>query len=83
MTNNQNLTDVETAQFFEFLDFIIKGGHTSEIVTGLKAKGFDSIRVAVEPIREAQAILKEIYAGKSDPKASVVITSGHINVVCV
>ena len=79
----ENLTDVETAQFFEFLEFIISNQHTTDIVNSLKSNGFSAIRVSVEPIRHVQAFLKEAYKDKPTPRAHTVIMSGHHNGHCV
>lgn len=77
----ERTTDIETAQFFEFLEFVIAEGHTNDVVAHLKSKGFDKIRCSVQPIRAIQELLKQKYTSPS-AKAAVVITSGHIDGFC-
>lgn len=77
----ERTTDIETGQFFEFLEFVITEGHTSDVVAHLKSQGFDKVRCSVQPIRAIQDLLKQKYTSPG-VKAAVVITSGHIDGFC-
>lgn len=77
----ERTTDIETSQFFEFLEFVISEGHTQDVVAHLKSNGFDKIRCSVQPIRAIQELLKQKYTSPT-AKSAVIITSAHIDGIC-
>jgi len=77
MLNYEKTTDTTVAQFIYFMNFLFKHKLVSKATARLKRKGYEQIRVSLEPIKEIQAMLEEHFADHMTSQAARVVKSIH------
>ena len=75
------LTETGIDKFKMMVKFLAENNLLDKAAAHLKEKGYDRIRVSIEPIQEIQAFIKQEYEAKGEiPRnARVVIESSHNN----